>query len=149
MSGLLDGVRVLELARVLAGPFGALVLAEMGADVVKVEFPSGDWARTTSPHLGDRSLYFSSVNTGKRGVVLDPASGLGSKARPGKGAHLEAPLLGASLPLLSYMAPAALFAGLDPPKVGSGHHVIPPYGAFEAKDGWIVIAVLADKFWPW
>ena len=54
---------MIDLSRVLAGPFGTQVLSEMGADVVKVEFPPGDFARTTGPHLGDRSLYFSSVNT--------------------------------------------------------------------------------------
>ncbi|MDQ1496719.1 MAG: hypothetical protein QOI86_59 [Actinomycetota bacterium] len=254
MIGLLDGVRVVDLSRVLAGPFGTQVMAEMGADVVKVEFPSGDSARTTGPHIGERSLYFSSVNTHKRGVVVDPkteagrrqldgllgvadvvienfrptaagelgllpeqlharhpslvivtvsgyarssaradepaydvviqaeaglmgvtgqpdgpparagvpvsdlvagmwaalaaVSGLVARGRTGKGVHAEVPLLDATLPLLSYMAPAALHLEADPPKVGSGHHVITPYGAFETKDGWVVIAVLADKFWP-
>ena len=47
MTGLLDGVRVLDLSRVLAGPFGAQVLAEMGADVVKVEFGTGDSPEVT------------------------------------------------------------------------------------------------------
>lgn len=254
MIGLLEGIRVLDLSRVLAGPFGTQVMAEMGADVVKVEFPSGDVARATGPHLGERSLYFSSVNTHKRGVVVDPrtaagrrqldgllsaadvvvenfrpkaarelgllaeqlharhpslvvvtvsgfaraseradepaydvvvqaeaglmavtgepgrapvragvpisdliagmwaalaaAAGLVQRSRTGNGVHAEIPLLDATLPLLSYMAPAALHLGADPPKVGSGHHVITPYGAFETKDGWLVIAVLADKFWP-
>ena len=45
MSGLLDGVRVVDLSRVLAGPFAGQVLAEMGADVIKVEPPSGDYIR--------------------------------------------------------------------------------------------------------
>lgn len=250
---LLAGVRVLDLSRVLAGPFGASLLAEMGAEVLKVEFPSGDPVRGLGPHLDDRSLYFSAVNTGKHGVVIDPddpddrahladlldaadvvvenfrpraaaalhldaaslhdrhphlvivtvsgfahdssraeeaaydltvqaeagimaltgepggaptragvplsdlagglyaalgaAAGLVSRGRTGAGVHVEVPLLDATLPLLSYVATAAAEAGVDPPPVGSGHHRIVPYGAFEASDGWIVIAALGDKFW--
>jgi crotonobetainyl-CoA:carnitine CoA-transferase CaiB-like acyl-CoA transferase len=74
---MLDGVRVLDLSRVIAGPFAAQSLAEMGADVVKVEFPSGDPSRQIGPHQGDRSLYFSAVNTGKRGVMVDGRTAAG------------------------------------------------------------------------
>ncbi len=81
-------------------------------------------------------------------AALAAVSGLVSRSTTGRGVHLEVPLLDATLPLLSYMAPAAVHHGVDPPKVGSGHHVITPYGAFETKDGWVVVAVLADKFWP-
>ena len=70
-NGLLEGVRVVDLSRVLAGPYAAQLLAEMGADVIKVESPEGDPSRGIGPHVGDRSLYFSSLNTGKRGIVLD------------------------------------------------------------------------------
>lgn len=253
MTALLSGVRVVDLSRVLAGPFAGHVLAEMGAEVVKVELPRGDPAREIGPHRGDRSLYFSSVNSGKRGVVVDPddpadrdlldrlfasadivlenfrreaAEGLGltpervledhphvvlvtvsgyardsdradrgaydltvqaeagvmsvtgepgrppvragvpvsdlsaglwaalaavggleSRRRTGRGLHLEVPLIDATLPLLSYMATAALDTGEDPPRVGSGHHSVVPYGAFPAADGWVVIAGLADKLW--
>jgi CoA:oxalate CoA-transferase len=71
VKALLDGVRVVDLSRVLAGPFAAQVLGELGADVIKVEPPSGDPARTIGPHIGGRSMYFSSLNTHKRSVVLD------------------------------------------------------------------------------
>lgn len=71
----LSGTRILDLSRVLAGPFATNILAGLGADVVKVELPSGDPARAIGPHFDDRSLYFSSVNSGKRSVVVDPASG--------------------------------------------------------------------------
>ena len=64
-------MRVLDLSRVLAGPYAGQILAEMGADVIKVESPEGDPSRGIGPHLGTRSLYFSSLNTGKRGIVLD------------------------------------------------------------------------------
>ena len=77
MSGLpLDGIRVIDLSRVLAGPFATMLLADLGADVVKVEPPSGDETRTWGPPWwGDpadgRSAYFASVNRNKRSVVLD------------------------------------------------------------------------------
>lgn len=70
-GGLLEGVRVVDLSGVLAGPYAASVLAEMGADVIKVEPPAGDVARAIGPHLNGVSTYFASLNTGKRGIVLD------------------------------------------------------------------------------
>lgn len=245
---------MLDASRVLAGPFAGQIMAEMGADVVKMELPSGDPSRKVGPYLQQRSLYFAAVNSGKRGVVLDPATapgrdllrdliatsdvllsnfrpaaaqalgldyasvaelnpklvmvtvsgyaegssrsgeaaydlsiqaeagilavtgtpggeparagapisdlvaglwaalgavgGLVARWRQGHGQHLEVPLVDATLPLLSYMATAAAFTGVEPPRVGSGHHAIVPYGAYAAADGWLVIAVLADKFWP-
>jgi crotonobetainyl-CoA:carnitine CoA-transferase CaiB-like acyl-CoA transferase len=254
MAALLDGVRVIDLSRVLAGPFAGQILAEMGADVIKVEPPEGDMARGIGPFIGDRSLYFSSLNTGKRGIVLDLTTESGSAAlhalldtadivienyrpgaiaklgldpenllarhpqlvvvsisgyargssraddgsfdlvaqaesgimsitgeaegapvragvaisdlaaglwaalggvaafaarlRDGRGRHVEAPLLDSAMSLLTYMASSAAGTGVDPHPVGSGHHNIVPYRAFATSDGWVVIAVIGDKFWP-
>ncbi|MFO7778017.1 MAG: CoA transferase, partial [Nitriliruptoraceae bacterium] len=69
--GLLDGIRVLDLSRVLAGPYAGQLLADMGADVIKIEPPEGDPARGIGPHAQRRSLYFSALNSNKRGIVLD------------------------------------------------------------------------------
>lgn len=249
---LLQDARVLDLSRVLAGPYTASILAELGADVIKVESPSGDPARSIGPFVDGRSLYFASVNSGKRGVVLDlqtregqrdlhallgttdivienflpdvsrrlgvtPAElldqhphlvivsisgyargsgqqdrpvldlvaqaesgimsvtgepgrppvragvpigdlaagmwgaiaalgGLAARRRDGAGRHLEVPLFDATLGLLSYMATAALAHDEDPPRVGSGHHSVVPYGAYPVADGWMVIAVIGDRF---
>ena len=254
MRGLLDGVKVLDMSRVLAGPFAGRVLAEMGADVVKVELTRGDPARTIGPHWGERSLYFSSLNSGKRGVFLDlstkhgraaldaligncdvllesfkrstaqalgldptrllerhpelvavtvcgfgrnseradegtfdvtiqaeggimavtgepggrpvragvalsdlaagmwaalgAAGALYARERGAGGRHVEVPMLDSTLPLLSYIATSALATEVEPAPVGAGHHSICPYGAWPTVDGWIVIAVLSDKFWP-
>lgn len=243
----------MELARVLAAPFAGRILAEMGADVIKVEYGQGDPAREIGPHLEGRSLYFAAFNSGKRGVWLDlrseegrahldalidsadiilenfrrstaealdltperllerhpqlvvltvssyarsgeradegafdltiqaesgvmsvtgepgrppvragvPISDLAAgmwavsgalgalfaRERQGRGRHVEVPMLDATLPLLSYMATAALATGHEPEAVGSGHHSVSPYGAFATSDGWIVIAALSDKFW--
>jgi crotonobetainyl-CoA:carnitine CoA-transferase CaiB-like acyl-CoA transferase len=253
MSPLLEGVRVIDIARVLAAPFAARVLAEMGADVIKVEFGTGDPARSIGPHRDGRSLYFATFNSGKRGVWLDlrteegledlhrllstadvmvenfrgsTAASIGldraslaaryprlvvtsvtsyardssrgdegvfdliaqaesgvmsltgepgrppvragiaisdlaagmwavsatlgalfARERTGEGCHVEIPMLDSTVPLLSYIATAALETKTNPGPVGSGHHSASPYGAFPTSDGWVVIAALADKFW--
>lgn len=69
----LRGVRVLDLTRMLAGPYGTMLLADLGAEVLKVERPvGGDDIRAVGPHfVGGESVYFLSVNRGKRSVALD------------------------------------------------------------------------------
>lgn len=73
MSGrVLDGVRILDLTRVVAGPFATAILADLGADVVKVERPgSGDDYRYGPSQKGHTSLSFQNTNRGKRSVTLD------------------------------------------------------------------------------
>ncbi len=70
-SGPLSGVTVLDLTRVLAGPFATLVLGDLGARIIKVEPPGGDDARSFGPWIGDRSAYFGSLNRGKESIALD------------------------------------------------------------------------------
>jgi formyl-CoA transferase len=68
----LDGLHVVDLTRVLAGPFCAMLLGDMGADVIKVEEPKlGDDARGWAPNVGDWSAYFLGVNRSKRSLTLD------------------------------------------------------------------------------
>jgi crotonobetainyl-CoA:carnitine CoA-transferase CaiB-like acyl-CoA transferase len=67
----LAGIRVAEFCQVLAGPFCGALLADMGADVVKVESPDGDLMRAWPPILDGYSQYFASVNRNKRSVALD------------------------------------------------------------------------------
>jgi crotonobetainyl-CoA:carnitine CoA-transferase CaiB-like acyl-CoA transferase len=76
MPGPLEGLRVVDLSLMLAGPYASMLLADLGADVVKVEPPRGDGTRATGPFRpgdGPEALggYFQSVNRGKRSVVLD------------------------------------------------------------------------------
>jgi crotonobetainyl-CoA:carnitine CoA-transferase CaiB-like acyl-CoA transferase len=78
MTGPLDGLKVLELARILAGPWAGQTLADLGADVVKVESPEGDDTRKWGPPFvaaaggGDLSAaYFHACNRGKRSIVAD------------------------------------------------------------------------------
>ena len=70
--GPLAGVLVVDLSRVLAGPYATMVLADLGARVVKVERPgTGDDARHIGPFVDGRSAYFASVNRGKQSIALD------------------------------------------------------------------------------
>lgn len=72
MARPLDGVRVLDLTRLLPGPFATLVLADLGAVVDKVEDPhGGDYLRHMPPQLGDQNHAFLALNRGKRSIVLD------------------------------------------------------------------------------
>src|SRR5690606_17287401 len=69
---LLNGVRVVELAQIIAGPMAGQILAELGSDVIKVERPEGDDARNwVPPTWQDSSPMFHSMNRGKRSVRLD------------------------------------------------------------------------------
>ena len=68
----LNGIRVLDLSRVLAGPYCTMVLGDLGADVIKVESPDGDETRGWGPPFtSGESAYYLCVNRNKRGVVVD------------------------------------------------------------------------------
>jgi crotonobetainyl-CoA:carnitine CoA-transferase CaiB-like acyl-CoA transferase len=67
----LDGLRVLDVTQVMAGPYCAMVLADLGADVIKVEPPAGDSTRVMPGASGRDSPSFNAVNRGKRGIVLN------------------------------------------------------------------------------
>jgi len=69
----LKKIRVVEFAEGVPGPLAALRLSNLGADVIKVEIPQGDWLRNAAPSLPDSeiSAAFFELNRGKRSVVLD------------------------------------------------------------------------------
>src|SRR5688500_11513652 len=76
----LEGIRVLDVTQVMAGPFCAMQLCDMGADVIKVEPPEGDSTRRMAGASGTDSPGFNAVNRGKRGIVLDLKSSAGQQA---------------------------------------------------------------------
>src|SRR5262245_38030341 len=254
---LFAGVRVLDLSRMLAGPYGSLLLADLGAEVIKIEDPAGgDPMRAMGPpFLGAEreSAYFLSVNRNKKSVALDleqpegrevfhdlcrvadvvwenfrpgvlarlgcgpdvlhginprlvicsisafgqegpyrewPAFDLALQAmggamsltgeagrpparmglpmgdlaggmfgalavagallrreRTGEGTHFDLSLLDCQASLLTYVAQYFWADGRVPGRVGSGHQSVVPYQAFPTRDGHLVVAVFAEKFW--
>lgn len=84
VNGALVGVKVLDLTRVLAGPFCTMMMADMGADVIKIEVPgSGDDSRQFAPFVNGESAYYMNLNRNKKGVTLN------LKAQEGKRIFLE------------------------------------------------------------
>src|SRR5437016_7088168 len=70
-QGPLSGITIVDLSRILAGPYCTLLLAELGARVIKVEVPqTGDDARQYGPFKAGKSTYFASVNRGKESIAL-------------------------------------------------------------------------------
>ena len=250
----LQGLRVLDLTRMFAGPFGGEILADLGAEVIKIEEPRiGDPTRRNIPFIEGESTYFMALNRGKKSVVLDlkteagrtalldlvaksdvvvenyrvgvmdrlglsyrelrernphivlcSISGFGQdgplkdkisfdlvnqamagtmavtgeegmppvriglpvgdlnggifgavailaalqgRRRTGKGAAIDLGLHDLLVTLLGYMGQLYLLTGESPKPVGSGHHHIAPYGAFEASDGHVVVAAFSQSFW--
>ncbi len=74
MSGSLDGVRVLELARYQAGPRGGMILSDLGAEIIKIEKLGGEETRKSEPLVRGQSVYFSVYNRGKKSLCLDMRS---------------------------------------------------------------------------
>ena len=130
----LDGIRVVDVSRVLAGPFATMLLADLGADVVKVEPPDGDETRGWGPPWwGDpsdrRSAYFASVNRNKRSVVLDLRTDGGRRS-------LDRLLTGADLLVHNYRPATAARLGLEADALRSRHPalVVASIGGFPGVD---------------
>jgi crotonobetainyl-CoA:carnitine CoA-transferase CaiB-like acyl-CoA transferase len=253
---LFEGVRILDLSRMLAGPYGSMLLADMGAEVIKIEEPDGgDPMRAMGPpFLPDgESAYFLSINRNKKSVALDltteagrgvffdlvrhadvvwenfrpgimerlgcsyaalaavnarvimcsisaygldgpyrdwpafdlalqamggamsltgepgrdpvrmglpmgdlaggmfgafaVAGALFRRARTGEGAHVDLSLLDCQVSLLTYIAQYFWTDGRVPRPMGSAHTSVVPYGALATRDGHLIVAVFAEKFW--
>jgi crotonobetainyl-CoA:carnitine CoA-transferase CaiB-like acyl-CoA transferase len=101
MSGPLSGIVVLEVGHMLAGPYCGMLLADLGAEVIKIEPREGDIGRRVSPHtIGAHNAYFASLNRSKKSVVLDLASDEGRAALHGLAARAHA--------LVTNLRPAAI-----------------------------------------
>jgi len=103
----LAGIRVLDATSNIAGPFGGAVLADLGADVLKIETPVGDPSRSMSPLDGDRSAYFHIVNRNKDVEAIDLKSSVGKK-------RLDELLAGADVFLTNFLPDRLKALDLDP-----------------------------------
>ena len=130
----LSGLRILDCSRVLAGPFATMLLADLGADVIKLEPPGGDESRGWGPPWwGDpadrRSAYFASVNRNKRSMVVDLRTDAGR-------ALLDRLAGGADLLVHNARPSSAARLGLDAARLHAAHPrlVMPPLAASPGRD---------------
>lgn len=80
MTFALEGIKVLDLTRVLAGPYATMILGDLGADIIKIEIPGkGDDSRHFGPYQNDESAYFMSINRNKRSMTLNLKDDNGKK----------------------------------------------------------------------
>ena len=70
-KGALNSIKIIDLTRVLSGPFCTMLLADMGAEVIKVEPPKGDNVRNQGDMIEGYSSYFAQFNRNKKSIVLD------------------------------------------------------------------------------
>ncbi|HSV88363.1 MAG TPA: CoA transferase, partial [Bacteroidales bacterium] len=76
----LENLKILDLTRVLAGPYCTMILSDLGAEVVKVELPGcGDDSRTFGPFVNGKSMYFVSINKEKKSISLNLKSAKGKQ----------------------------------------------------------------------
>ena len=130
----LDGLRVLDCSRVLAGPFATMLLADLGADVVKLEPPGGDESRGWGPPWWGaaedrRSAYFASVNRNKRSIVVDLQTDAGRQL-------LDRLADGADLLVHNARPSSAARLGLDADRLRAAHPdlVVAVVGGFSGRD---------------
>src|SRR5437868_6581850 len=157
----LDGLRVLDLTSQLSGPYCAMLLGDLGADVIKLERPGvGDDARAVSPKISGESAAFMTYNRNKRSVTLDltaaagrtiPIADIGTgmfatigilaalaaRSRTGRGQHVDTSLLETPIAWSIYEASSYFATGEVPERLGPGHRASAPYQAFRTKDSWI------------
>src|SRR3979490_1368113 len=111
----LDGVRVVDLTTVVSGPYGTLLLADFGADVVKVEAPAGDLAPDLGPRVNaGMGAVFLNCNRNKRSIVLDLATDAGR-------ATLKQLADTADVVVHNMRRAAAERCGADPATLTAGH----------------------------
>src|SRR5437764_376073 len=144
----LAGVRVLAFTQLGAGPYAMTLLADLGADVVKVEDPTtgGDEARRVPPFnepAAADGLYYQALNRGPRSLPLT------LRAREtGAGCDLDVSLFDAALSMLNYLAVWTLNRYWRAARLPDGaHQSLVPSQRFPTRDGWIVVMCMKEKFW--
>ena len=154
-KGLLSGMKVLDLSRVLAAPYCGMMLADMGADVIKIERPGkGDDARSNFPIVNGESAYYMNLNRNKRGMVLNLKSEAGKEIFRKLVAQSDVVLenyrpgvmdrLGLGYEELKKINPAIIYASVS----GFGH-----YGPYSQRAGYDIIGqamsgLMSTTGWP-
>jgi CoA-transferase family III len=127
----LEGTRVLDLTQVMAGPFCSMLLADMGADVVKIEPPGGETTRHTEPEIAPGvAAAFLAVNRNKRGITLDlkqvEDSSRGLSPPPTCSWKTTGPALPAASASTTRRSPASTRASSTARSPGSGRPALTP-----------------------
>src|SRR5439155_668316 len=137
----LAGTRVLEVGNYMAGPFCGMQLADLGADVIKVEDPrGGDLSRRLEPIVDGESGNFVRLNRGKRSIALDLKSPEGTEAFRRLASHADV--------IVENLRPGTMGdLGLAPRDAGSAHKLVGPYQAVRAADGHFVIGATTPPNW--
>jgi crotonobetainyl-CoA:carnitine CoA-transferase CaiB-like acyl-CoA transferase len=172
----LEGIRILDLTRVVSGPYCTMLLGDLGAEVIKVERPrQGDDTRAFAPPFqGDQAAYFLSINRNKKSITLDMKSERGKEVLwrlvdvsdvlaenfrqgvlaalyaakvDGQGQRVHVSMYEAVAALLTFNASIYFATGTSPRRRGNEHATIVPYETFEVSDGWINIGVANDDLW--
>ncbi|MDX6418104.1 MAG: itaconate CoA-transferase [Trebonia sp.] len=153
----LDGITVVSLEQAVAAPYATRQLADLGARVIKVERPGGgDFARNYDSTVKGLASYFVWLNRGKESVALDlkSAGGLSAltalyaRVQTGDGAALSVSLFESLAEWMSQPMYYAMYAGTPPPRTGTSHATIAPYGTFRtAGGGSVQLAVQNDREW--
>src|SRR5260370_680843 len=141
MPGALDDLKVIDLSRVLGGPYCGQMLADHGAEVIKVEPPQGDETRGWGPPFDEEgiSAYFAGI-TACMGILM----ALYERVRSGKGQFVDATLYDSAVALHQPHAPNYFMAGLKPKLYGNSHGNLAPYANFPTKGRNIVIGAGND-----
>src|SRR5206468_2884407 len=165
MTTALGGIRVLDQTQVMAGPFCSMLLADMGADVVKIEPPGGEHTRREHEIAPGVSASFLAVNRNKRSLVLDlkrpegvavlkrlvaTADVLVENYRPGVARRLGVDyesLFEAGVALSQWEATQYWYTGEVPRGLGTAHRLNAPYQAFRASDGHFTVGAAKDNLW--
>jgi hypothetical protein len=145
MPAPLSQIRVLELSRILAGPWAGQTLADLGASVIKVERPgTGDDTRSWGPPFAKRmGVAVTDVLAGLYAVIAIQGA-LAHRANTGEGQHIDIALLDVQAAALANQALNYLVSGRAPGRLGNAHPNIVPYEAFQTSDGYIILAVGND-----
>ena len=154
-QGILKGVKVLDLTRVLAGPYSGMILADMGADVVKVEMPGrGDDSRAFAPKINGVSAYYMNLNRNKRSIAIDLKSEEGKQILKDMIPHFDIILenfrpgvmekLGLGYDVLKKINPGIIYGAVS----GFGH-----YGPYHLRPGYDIIGqamggMMSTTGWP-